>query len=56
MMHWIRPRSQSIIKAVEIGWEILNSGGSALDAVEKAVNWLEDDPLFDAGTGKSSQC
>lgn len=45
------PKSQSIIKAVEIGWQILNSGGSALDAVEKAVNWLEDDPLFDAGTG-----
>jgi len=45
------PKSQSIIKAVEIGWRILNSGGSALDAVEKAVNWLEDDLLFDAGTG-----
>lgn len=45
------PKSQSIIKAVEIAWEILSKGGSALDAVEKAVNWLEDDPLFDAGLG-----
>lgn len=44
-------KNQSLIKAVEIGWEILNSGGTALDAVEKAVNSLEDDPLFDAGTG-----
>lgn len=45
------PKSQSIIKAVEIGWKVLKSGGTALDAVEKAVNCLEDDPLFDAGTG-----
>lgn len=45
------PKNQAIIKAVEIGWEILKSGGTALDSVEKAVNSLEDDPLFDAGTG-----
>lgn len=33
------------------GWKILNSGGSALDAAEAAVVALEDNPLFNAGTG-----
>jgi L-asparaginase / beta-aspartyl-peptidase len=31
--------------------EVLSRGGSALDAVEQAVRALEDDPLFNAGTG-----
>jgi beta-aspartyl-peptidase (threonine type) len=31
--------------------EVLRGGGSALDAVERAVRALEDDPLFNAGTG-----
>jgi len=31
--------------------EVLRAGGSALDAVERAVRLLEDDPLFNAGTG-----
>jgi len=31
--------------------EILRNGGSAMDAVEKAVTILEDDPTFDAGRG-----
>ncbi len=30
--------------AMEAGWEILRNGGSALDAVEKATNIIEDDP------------
>ncbi len=38
-------------RAAVIGWEILSAGGSALDAVEKATNYLEDHPLFDAGKG-----
>ena len=37
--------------ATEIGRKILAAGGSALDAVEKAVNYLEDAPTFEAGTG-----
>ena len=32
-----------------IGWEVLRSGGSALEAVEAAVSALEDDDAFDAG-------
>lgn len=31
-------------RAMEIGWEILSAGGSALDAVEKATNFIEQDP------------
>ncbi|MFN0317525.1 MAG: isoaspartyl peptidase/L-asparaginase family protein [Burkholderiales bacterium] len=37
--------------AAQAGWEILRRGGSALDAVEAATAVLEDDPLFNAGTG-----
>jgi beta-aspartyl-peptidase (threonine type) len=33
------------------GWEVVKRGGSAIDAVQKAVEVLEDDPLFNAGTG-----
>ena len=35
------------------GWHILEQGGSALDAVEAAVVALEDNPLFNAGTGST---
>jgi beta-aspartyl-peptidase (threonine type) len=34
-----------------IGFEILLTGGSALDAVQKAVEFLEADPTFNAGRG-----
>ncbi|MFK7802933.1 MAG: isoaspartyl peptidase/L-asparaginase family protein [Anaerolineae bacterium] len=40
-----------LTKATQIGRDILAAGGSALDAVEKAVNYLEDAPTFEAGTG-----
>lgn len=33
------------------GYEIIENGGSALDAVELAVKHLEDTPLFNAGKG-----
>lgn len=38
-------------KARDKGYEILEQGGSALDAVEVAVKALEDSPLFNAGKG-----
>lgn len=41
----------SMRQATTRGWEVLKAGGSALEAVEKATNILEDDPLFDAGIG-----
>jgi L-asparaginase / beta-aspartyl-peptidase len=34
-------------------WEILAQNGSALDAAEAAVMILEDNPLFNAGTGST---
>ena len=37
--------------ALKAGWEILEKGGSSLDAVEGAVCSLEDFPLFNAGRG-----
>src|ERR1039457_4242851 len=37
--------------AAAAGWEVLERGGSALDAVEEAVVVLEDDETFDAGRG-----
>ena len=37
--------------ALRAGWEILQRGGSSLDATEAAVRTLEDDPLFNAGKG-----
>jgi L-asparaginase / beta-aspartyl-peptidase len=38
-------------RALEAGWKVLSAGGSALDAAEEAIVALEDDPVFDAGTG-----
>ena len=40
-------------EAAAIGWRVIRAGGPALDAVEAAVAALEDDPLFNAGTGSS---
>ncbi len=37
--------------ALELGWEVLERGGTSLDAVEAAVVSLEDFPLFNAGRG-----
>src|SRR3954467_6428571 len=37
--------------AVEAGYDVLEAGGAALDAVEAAVVVLEDDPEFNAGRG-----
>jgi L-asparaginase / beta-aspartyl-peptidase len=38
-------------RAVDRGWAVLESGGSALDACEQAIIELEDEPVFDAGVG-----
>jgi beta-aspartyl-peptidase (threonine type) len=42
---------EGVLKAVEIGYRILKKGRSSLDAVEKAVTYMEDNPTFDAGIG-----
>lgn len=38
-------------EAVKKGYEILQQGGSSLDAVEQTIHILEDSPLFNAGKG-----
>lgn len=42
---------QGVRRAAEIGLEILQRKGSAEDAIETAVRYLEDDETFDAGRG-----
>jgi beta-aspartyl-peptidase (threonine type) len=41
----------SLEQALKIGQEVLRQGGTSLDAVEKVIRFLEDDPLFNAGRG-----
>jgi L-asparaginase / beta-aspartyl-peptidase len=38
-------------KAIRTGYDILQKGGSSLDAVEKTIRIMEDSPLFNAGKG-----
>jgi beta-aspartyl-peptidase (threonine type) len=42
---------KSLEEALAIGSEILENGGTALDAIEKTVNYLEDNEMFNAGKG-----
>lgn len=44
-------KQRGVEKALAVGKQVLDQGGSALDAVEQTVLALEDDPTFDAGTG-----
>lgn len=37
--------------ALSIGLTVLDGGGKSVDAVEKVINYLEDNPLFNAGKG-----
>jgi len=46
-------RLEGCEEAAVAGWKIIQEGGSALDAVECAVMALEDNPLFNAGTGST---
>jgi len=45
------PYGEGLLAAFSAGWEVLASGGSALDAVCASVEVLEDNPLFNAGRG-----
>ncbi len=42
---------KSLKKALSIGQKILENNGTSLDAVEKVINYLENDPKFNAGKG-----
>lgn len=47
---------EGLKEATVAGNHILKKGGSALDAVETAVQMLEDNPLFNAGRGSALNC
>ena len=38
-------------EAIEVGWEILDQGGTSLIDIEHSIRLLEDNPVFDAGRG-----
>lgn len=38
-------------EALQAGYKVLESGGTSLDAVQRAINVMEDSPLFNAGKG-----
>lgn len=42
---------EKLAEALQTGYDVLKSGGTSLDAVEKTIRVLEDSPLFNAGKG-----
>ena len=42
---------QKLEEAIRVGHEILEKGGTAMEAVTKTINIMEDSPLFNAGKG-----
>ena len=55
--HWQPERSQpgivGVKKAAVIGYDVLKSGGEAVDSVMEAVASMEDHGIFNAGYGSS---
>jgi len=47
----VEPHQAGCRAALAAGWGLLSRGASALDACEAAVRLMEDDPIFNAGTG-----
>jgi beta-aspartyl-peptidase (threonine type) len=47
----VEEHRKGVHRASMVGYEILLMGGSALDAVQRAVEYLESDPAFNAGRG-----
>jgi beta-aspartyl-peptidase (threonine type) len=43
----------SLARALQAGTAVLSKGGRSIDAVEAAIEVLEDDPLFNAGRGSA---
>lgn len=42
---------RGVKKALDEGWRILEGGGRAVDAIQAAIMYMEDDETFDAGRG-----
>lgn len=47
----VESHKKGVLAAVKETWDLLLSGGSAVDAVECAIRSMEDDETFDAGRG-----
>jgi beta-aspartyl-peptidase (threonine type) len=47
----VQAHLNGVRSAIAAGWQVLERGGAALDAVEEAVVVMEDDETFDAGRG-----
>lgn len=47
----VAPHLEGCRDALRAGWQILQAGGSSLDAVEESIRVMEDDEAFDAGRG-----
>ncbi|HEE9885716.1 TPA: isoaspartyl peptidase/L-asparaginase [Citrobacter braakii] len=43
--------TEKLTEALNAGYAVLNKGGSSLEAVQKAINVMEDSPFFNAGKG-----
>lgn len=43
--------TEALQQALEAGYSVLKKGGTSLDAVEAAIRYMEDSPLFNAGKG-----
>ncbi len=48
-----QPALEGVKKAAKIGFDLLNSGGDAVDAVVEAVASMEDEGVFNAGCGST---
>src|SRR2546423_14657075 len=42
---------QGVLAALTAGWRSLERGSAAMDAIEAAISYMEDDETFDAGRG-----
>jgi beta-aspartyl-peptidase (threonine type) len=40
-----------LTEALEVGYAVIDSGGTSVQAVQAAINIMEDSPLFNAGKG-----
>src|SRR5680860_833180 len=47
----VEPARAGCREAAMAGWDVLKNDGAALDAVVAAVTCLENNPVFNAGTG-----
>ena len=47
----VEDHKKGVLKALKAGWATLNAGGSAVEAVERAIMMMEYDETFDAGRG-----